>query len=75
MTPVLILYQFKPLQCDSVLRIEAFGLEHGAVRRGNIPQRSVGQDAVDVHQKHLNTRCNCKYFLRVLDCQLTFIAG
>src|SRR5262249_37160025 len=41
----------QPLQADAVLRIEAFGLGHRAVRSGDVIQLAVGENTVDIHQQ------------------------
>ena len=46
----------EPLQGDSVLRIETFGLPRAAVGARQVKDLSIRQDAIDVHQDETDAR-------------------
>ena len=60
-----------PLQCDAILRIEAFEFDDGA---GSVRQEVhlVAKNAIHVHEQDLDFRCALAYF-RGYGYQLTFV--
>jgi hypothetical protein len=47
----------KPLQADSILRVEALGLNHLALCIRNVVQNTIGQHSVHIHKQHLHFSC------------------
>lgn len=44
----------EPLEGDAVLRVEAFGLDHPAIRIGEMVDVAAGQNAIHVHEQQLD---------------------